>query len=48
VRCFSHEKPTLRKWRDCLDGGLFTDPFFVYGPHDGIKKTLLRAVAERS
>ena len=48
VRCFSHEKPTLRKWRDCLDGGLLTDPFFVYGPHDGIKKTLLRAVAERS
>jgi hypothetical protein len=48
VRCFSHEKPTLRKWRDCFDGGLLTDPFFVYGPHDGIKKTLLRAVAERS
>ena len=48
VQCFTHKKPTLKKWRDLFDFGVLTDPFFVYGPHDGVKKTLLRAVAERS
>jgi aldehyde dehydrogenase (NAD+) len=48
VKCFTHQKPTLRKWRDLHDFGVLTDPFFVYGPHDRVKRTLLRAVAERS
>jgi aldehyde dehydrogenase (NAD+) len=48
IECFQHRKPVLKKWRGIGDGGVVTDPFFVYGPHDGIKRKLLRAVAEAS
>ena len=40
-RCFG-------KWRRMGDFGALTDPWFVYGPHDGVKLKLLRAVAEMS
>ena len=48
IDCFQHRKPVLQKWRDVGDGGALTDPFFVYGPHDGIKMKLLRLVGKMS
>ena len=48
IECFQHRKPVLRKWRRMGDFGALTDPWFVYGPHDGVKLKLLRAVAEMS
>ena len=44
ITCFQNRKPVLQKWRGIGDQGLLTDPFFVYGPHKGIKLNLLRAV----
>ena len=48
IECFQHRKPVLRVRRRMGDFGALTDPWFVYGPHDGVKLKLLRAVAEMS
>ena len=48
IDCFQHRKPVLQKWRDVYDGGVLSDPFFVYGPHEGIKMKLLRLVGNLS
>lgn len=48
IDCFQHRKPVLQKWRGMEDDGVFTDPFFVYGPHKGVKLKLLRMVGSLS
>mmetsp|Transcript_19156 Transcript_19156/g.30993 ORF Transcript_19156/g.30993 Transcript_19156/m.30993 type:complete len:209 (+) Transcript_19156:344-970(+) len=48
VECFQHRKPVLHKWRGLGDGGLLTDPFFVYPPFDRTKLKLLRSVGNMS
>eukprot|EP00048_Salpingoeca_helianthica_P015272 m.225906 g.225906 ORF g.225906 m.225906 type:complete len:580 (-) comp16824_c0_seq1:71-1810(-) len=43
--CYSHKKPVLAKsvWRD---GGLLSDPFFLYPPWDASKIKILRLIAK--
>jgi aldehyde dehydrogenase (NAD+) len=50
IECFQHRKPVMQKWRGMGDGGLLTDPFFVYGPHNegSVKLKLLRMVGNLS